>query len=646
MTFSLIGAGAWVLLKGGMRDTRPLRRAVAVGGLVIGLAIAGAGTAWLLSKGTAETPPRRAAAPARSINMPDPSAPGSYPVLTLSYGSGSDRRRAEFGEGAALKTRSVDGTAFIGGWDGPTGWARSAYWGIDAKTLPLNGRVWYPDGEGPFPLALVVHGNQSMEDFSDLGYDYLGELLASRGFILVPVDENFLNGSITDAITGPTDGLKEENDARGWLLLEHLKVWREWNGEKGNPFYGKVDLENIAVMGHSRGGEAAYIAAAFNRLPYYPDNATVKFDYGFNIRAVVSIAPVDGQYRPAEISTPLENVNFSTLQGTHDGDMRSFHGSRMYERVKFTDGEDWFKSYIYIYGANHGQFNTTWGRDDLGGLRGWFLNQRNILPKEAQERIAKVFISAFLEAALHGETGYLPLFQDHRAGAAWLPETIYLNQFQASGDRFVSTFDEDIDVTTTSLPGGETSSSRLTLWREQQVMIKWGSKDTRAAYLGWAHEANGTAVYRVRLPEGGMQTGEGDALIFSLADTGENPNPAGIRRDRSGQGTGEEEDEAGGEKEPLDLTIVLVDGGGKTAAAKLSSVSPLQRQLGAQVMKAAVLNNTPVAEVVFQSYEMPLASFVPVGDGFDPGKVTEIRFVFDQSPEGVVALDDVGFRSK
>jgi hypothetical protein len=75
---------------------------------------------------------------------------------------------------------------------------RSRYWGFDVTNLPLNGRVWYPDGDGPFPLALIVHGNHFMMDYSDPGYDYLGQLLASRGIILVSVDQNFLNGSWTD----------------------------------------------------------------------------------------------------------------------------------------------------------------------------------------------------------------------------------------------------------------------------------------------------------------------------------------------------------------------------------------------------------------------------------------------------------------
>src|SRR4030042_1565804 len=75
--------------------------------------------------------------------------PGPPAVLELSYGSGTDRHRPEFGAKAALRSRSVDGSLLVERWKGALGWARKAYLGFDAKHLPLQGRVWYPGGEGP-----------------------------------------------------------------------------------------------------------------------------------------------------------------------------------------------------------------------------------------------------------------------------------------------------------------------------------------------------------------------------------------------------------------------------------------------------------------------------------------------------------------
>ena len=139
------------------------------------------------------------------LDAPNPARPGVFPVLRLYYGSGKDKRRSEFRDSVSIETESVDASKLIS--LGERAKDRNSYWGFSPKDFPINGRVWYPDGDGPFPLVLIVHGNHNMRDFSDPGYGYLGELLASRGFILTSVDQNFVNG-----------GIRGENDARGWLL--------------------------------------------------------------------------------------------------------------------------------------------------------------------------------------------------------------------------------------------------------------------------------------------------------------------------------------------------------------------------------------------------------------------------------------------
>src|SRR4029450_6080356 len=172
------------------------------------------------------------------ITGPNPGEPGTYTVRTLIYGSGTDKHRAAFRDSVTLKTKTVDGSALV---SAPPDIAksRSKYWGFDFKKLPINGRVWYPQGDGPFPLVLIVHGNHNMKDLSDPGYPYLGQHLGSRRVLLVSVDEHFLNG-----------GISRENDARGWMLLQHLKQLRRFNDSTGSPLQGKVDMNRIALMGH------------------------------------------------------------------------------------------------------------------------------------------------------------------------------------------------------------------------------------------------------------------------------------------------------------------------------------------------------------------------------------------------------------
>ena len=83
------------------------------------------------------------------------------------------------------------------------------------------------------------------------------------------------------------------------------------------------------------------------------------------------------------------------------------------------------------------------------------------MPGEAQRQIAKTTIGAFLDATLHEETGYRTLFQDLRRGQAWLPDTIYLYQYQDAATQRVSTYEEDIDLTSTTLPGGSMCAENL-----------------------------------------------------------------------------------------------------------------------------------------------------------------------------------------
>ncbi|MDH5743896.1 MAG: hypothetical protein OEZ52_10145, partial [Candidatus Aminicenantes bacterium] len=270
--------------------------------------------------------------------------------------------------------------------------------------------------------------------------------------------------------------------------LQHLIVWREWNGTEGHPFFGKVDMNNIGIIGHSRGGEAAAIAGSFNRLSHYPDDAMVEFDFDFDIKAIVSIAPSDGQYRPAGRPTPLENVNYLTLQGAHDADVAAFSGARQYNRVKFTDGQYWFKAYIYSYRSNHGQFNTVWGDNDWGKPWGVILNRKPLLSGEEQRMISRIYITTFLEIALHEKTDYIPLFRDYRRILHWLPDDIFINRFEDSTFRAVTDFDEDVDVTTATLDGGIIEGENLALWREADLGFRrWGTQDNNVVYLGWRH---------------------------------------------------------------------------------------------------------------------------------------------------------------
>ncbi len=627
---ALFGAGLAFYIKGRWRFTGFFRNIlVGIAFLASTVALVGIGI-WTFSEGEDIQIPTDASATHSVVasTLESPDEVGPYAIRTLYYGSGKDIRRPEFNSHATIITSPIDGTAFVDDWYGWAGWLRTYYWGFGPDALPLNGRVYMPEGKGPFPLVVIVHGNSLMEMSSDAGYEYLGKLLASRGYIVASIDENFLNSSWHSLWQGIS-----RNNARAWIILQHLKLWRDWNKSSDNPLFEQVDMNNVALIGHSRGGEAVALAAAFNRLPYYPDDCMISFDFNFGIRSVIAIAPVDAQYQPTGRHTPLSNINYLVMHGVYDGDVRAFQGASQYERVVLDDGGDWFKASLYIYGANHGQFNTKWGRYDQWPLEAYLLNVRPILPPEEQRRIAQVYVSAFLDSTLKKQIGYRELFRDHRWGGHWLPKTVYITQYADPTYRYISTFDNGLDVSQTSLPGGHQYGKNLTLWRQHEVCLKYGCMDTRAVFLGWDHSAgHGTPSYTIELPEkSDVVINPESSLIFVMADAEEHPIPnMGLPYE--------------GSDEPVDLTVEVIDRDGHQARLPLSHCCALQPSLGAKLWKADFLESDESTDIVYQSFVFPLKDFVKVTPAFDPTKLAGIRFVFDRTSSWVIVLGDVGLR--
>ncbi|WP_420463443.1 alpha/beta hydrolase family protein [Candidatus Palauibacter sp.] len=594
-----------------------------------------------------------------------PATPGPYEVRRLYYGSGTDRRRPEYRDSVSIVTETVDASKLVS--LGETAKERNGYWGFTPKAFPINGRVWYPAGESrddrPFPLVLIVHGNHNMKDFSDPGYGYLGELLASRGYVFASVDMNFING-----------GIRNENDGRGWFLLKHIDAFKEFAADESTPFFGRIDFDRIALIGHSRGGEAVGHAAAFNRLSRYPDDASLEFDFNHGIRGIIAIAPVDGQYLPTGRLVPVENVNYMVFHGSHDGDVTSFHGLRLFNRLEFTDGGDYFKTAIYMYRANHGQWNTVWGNKDNGPRSARRLDLRGLIDGEAQREFAKVYISAFLETTLRDKPDYMPMFRDHRAIGGWLPETMYITQFASSSFRPLATFEEDIDVTTGTAHGVKLRGDSLGVWREELLDLRSQNRPTtsssqqnNALWLGWNNhiagdgDALGTAAnYAILLPDTlGAEWGLSatSRLDLQLAAVEGRPSPRRPEGEDQGQGdeaardAREQDDGARGEREedeePVDLSVVVTDAEGESASVRLSDYGPIRRPLETVVRRrndAESFDNQ--WELVLQSFSIPLADLVEANPAFDPARPREIRLLFDRTAAGTVVVDDIGFSDR
>ncbi len=572
-----------------------------------------------------------------SLPLENPAAVGTHTVKIFTYGSGTDEQRAEFSTGVTYTTNSVDGTWLIPDWKDKKKKWRERYWGFGAENFPLNGRVYMPEGDGPFPLTLIVHGNHSMIDYSDDGYGYLGELLASRGIITVSVDENFLNGHWSGDFMG------KEMPARAWLLLKHLEQWRNWNAEDGHELASKVDMDNIMLIGHSRGGEAVSIAAAYNPLPYFPDQANQKFDFNFNIKSVIALAPTDYRYDRQII---LNNINFLSIQGSYDSDEVSFWGMRPYRRLQYTDTINRFKSGVYIHHANHGQFNSTWGNSDFGAPAKWLLNLNPLLKEEQQQEAAKVFISAFAEATLKGNQKNRSIFKNVSVAKQWLPVEHYLTSFESSNFHTIADFEEDLDITTAK-NNTSISTSNLALWKEQYLPTRdKGSQENNAVILGWDYEntisSSDKGIYEMMLSaDDSIPFSANSSLQFTLGSGNHEWLDINLTEAQKEAKKDKEEREV----PQLDFTIQLTDAAGQISALRISEIKGITKPLKTRFTKFAFLDKQMIGadwEVQLQTYHFPIETFTTINPEFNLDAISYIKFIFDQTNYGVVVLDEIG----
>lgn len=555
------------------------------------------------------------------LSAADPGLPGGFRYTAFTYGSGTDKRRKEFAQDAELITPSVDASAYITRWPA----LRTRYWGFDQDALPLNGRVWMPEGGGKHPLVLIAHGNHLMEDWSDGGYAYLGELLASRGFIAVSVDENFLNYSVWSGI--PNNDMK----MRAWVLLKHLQQIRAFNLQSGNPFSGKVDLGKVALIGHSRGGQA--VAMAADRSRWFAGDRTLAGLEQIKIEAVVAIAPTDRSVDKK--SAFLRDVYYLTLQGARDADVSNFYGDQQYIRTSYSAGSERFKASVYIPDANHSRFNTTWGSSDLSMPGGLFLNVRGLMDRESQLDTAKTYISAFLEVALNGRNGYAGLFEDERTGSHWLGEQGLITRYESGRMKVVSRFEQP---GIRALNAGVTAQAfGMKRWAHENALNRDRKrKGTDGLTLHW--DGSGAAAYRISFDRRYWDNAGGDemsALTFSLAD---------LERDLQADRAADAPPIA-----PPSIDIELEGANGVSVRLPLSrfealrplprvafTVHPLlERRFDNGKFKSAV-------EPVFQTFIVPFDAFARVNKGLLQGGLRSIVFRIEGGP-GKIMLDDIGF---
>ena len=531
-------------------------------------------------------------------------APGGKKVLVMDYGTSDD---------CDIATGTVDISEFAER-EGLSGSVMDKYWDYSLDKAPVAGRIWYPEDAENCPAMFIVHGNHDYDVPSYLGYDYLGEYLASHGYVVISVDENSCNG------------LGDENDARAVLLLENMKTVFRLNKDSSSPIRGFIDESRVAIAGHSRGGEMVATAYYFNDLDVYPDNGTIKFSYHFPIKSIIAIAPVCDQYMPAGRPVEIEDVNYLVLHGSNDQDVSSMFGEKQLHNVTFTGEKRCFKASVYMMGANHGQFNNQWGSYDLIEGANQFLNVNNFIEQDDQQQIAKVYIKTFLDATVRGYAKYKSLFYDYEAYSDYLPETVYITTCEDSDFVCINSFDDDADLQAATMDGAVMKAEGVDKWAEElRVRGSGGEGENHVLRLTWgADETSGSDARPVWEPDVPASIAamvhslamSGEALVFDICDM-------------------REEEDLG----PVSYTVTLTDGSGNKAAAE--NPVYIYPSLKVQLSKMEAAFGGYGYRHQLQTVMLRPEQFT-AGEGFDATDVVSVEISFPEMESGDVQLDRLG----
>ncbi len=587
LTLWLLAASAWAMLCLGRRTPTLSLTALLAGGAALLFAL------FLFTDGFDDhyIQSYLALGPQRNSISNAALTPGPYAVEVIDYGAETD-----------LPSEAVDLSPFVSREsDAVNGTYADLYLGYDLTAVPLTGRIYLPAGQRNCPLLMIAHGNHEIAVDSYLGYGYLGEYLASYGYAVASVDQNACN-----MLTG-------ENAGRAVLLLEHIGWLLDRSEEPGHPLLGTLDSGSIAIAGHSRGGEMVAAACLFNDYDRYPENGTIRFDYHYPIKTLIAIAPTVDQYRPADHSVELTDVNYLLLHGACDRDVTSVQGMKQYENISYTGTGNYLKSALYIAGANHGQFNSLWGAYDQPAPFSSLLNVEGLLPAEEQQAIAARLIRAFLDLTLRNDRTDEALLTDWDSRAGELPETVYVQCYERSSFRPIADFEEDSDLETATLADASLHAAGVNWWTEER-MNTGAAPGTHALHLRWV----GRASYTAALPPTDTS---GRALSFDIADLDNSQVERGNCR-------------------LLDCTVRLTDAAGHTASARLSDFATVYPPLPVRTDKLDYLFNTRTYRHALATVAIPTESF-EAEEGFDLTNIVELSFLFDSS--GEVMLDNIGW---
>jgi hypothetical protein len=572
------------------------------------------------------TPPAGPAVMAvnRTRTLFDPDKPGPFRVGRTTY-TGADFTISGPLEGIlgsidVSMEALVRYPAEVAGDDTPFSPNRAKY----PLVILAHGRHWpaeyerHPDGSRKRTVTCATTPLRDMlgmrpEFKNHEGLEYLASHLASHGFIAVSVN---LNGKF-NPVTGDAELFAPQGTGvtchtadnvaiahRASTILRHIQLIKD-TISLTPLFAGKVDLDRVGLVGHSRGGESVAAAQVINRGLPPVDQASIK--------AVVSIAPTDSIGH-------IVNSPFLAIIGSDDGDVYNVQGLRLYDRA------DTPKQLVWVIGGIHNFFSSVWQwQDEVPAVPP--------VSRPQHEQIAKGYCNLFLQEHLRGMVGTAAYFSGERRIASLAPVELH-HSLRRPGALLVDDFETlPRDRTRNALLGAVVPTDLVGYDEEALNGLDPGCapsrpswfQDTTGLVVEWAVP---TARYRTDL--GGMDaSADGMVLSFRVGQdlTG---NPPGLSQN---------------------FRVTLADGVGRKATLRVGDFATIPPPRSKNVINhAAGLIPVTCAPITFgvtlcwlKTVRLPIAGFKAKNVSLNTADIASITFEFTSTSSGRLALDDLEF---
>jgi hypothetical protein len=271
-----------------------------------------------------------------------------------------------------------------------------------------------PQAAGKRPLILFLHGRHGTcyqggpDGFdsgdwpcpdgwlpipSHKGYRYIADILASQGYIVVSISANGINGQDFASQDAGTS-------SRSTLIRHHLSLWAQWNTNGGSPwgdrFKGRLDMNQVVLVGHSRGGEGVH-KAAIDASPSDP----------YKIVGLVTYGPTafGRQVTP--------DIHSANILPTCDGDVSDLQGQAYVDASRDIAYSEALRTAVISVGSNHNFFNTEW-TPGLAVAPAWddgycALSDGVRLTAKEQQAVGAAYTAALVKLAVNQDATMLPL---------------------------------------------------------------------------------------------------------------------------------------------------------------------------------------------------------------------------------------------